>query len=1050
MKGLMRFLLGQTVFVNVVFVLVIVIGIFTLTRTSIDRYPNVNLGEVVVQTFYPGASPEEVEALVTREIEEALEDLDDLEFISSTSSRERSRVRVKFLDDSDYDKGYDDIRLKVLSIMGELPSEVDPPIFTKIDSDVIYPVVSVNLAGDRSNRALALMAEELKSTLRQIEGVKDTVFQGEYTREYHVLLDVEKLSRLGVTFDQAAAAMRAANATIPAGDMDTERGEFALLVDEQFRTREDIARTVVRRDADGSLVRIADLLDDAYMSYRQPTVVSSVNGQDCVTLQVIKSPQGNALSILKQVKRVVAEYQVIFEREGVSVVLTQDSTIKIKDAMYTLGFNLLLGVLLVSLLIWYFMGFRNAALTSIGIPFAFLCTMIFMYLSDYSLNEITLFSFVLISGIVVDDAIVVIENIYRHLWEGKPLNQAIVDGTSEVFLPVLSATLTTVAAFMPMLIMTGAVGDFFALIPKAVSLALLGSVLECLFILPIHYKDFGPRPDQGNRKEKDVWLMRVLRGPVERLMLLTLRFRFTSLALLCSAFLVSVIIAYLSISGKVPLIKVEFFPDDYGRYYVELEAPIGTSIEKTSAILKEISREIIADGPGMAESCAAYAGFVIDEDYEINFNNFVGHVIVTLPSQNQRRFADHPHNDPQTHLDRIRQKLQPYVSRGNQIRIRPQQDGPPTGKDINVRAVGTNEASVEGLAEAMKKLLAEDERFADQLVDLQDNRGQLNHLIKFKVRHDRAAEHNVQPSQVTGLLAATLNGRYVGEFRAVDEQVDLKLMLADIDDPRQVLTVPLLEHASGPVVLGDLATMTTAREPGYLNRFQTQRAINITANLQPGSDLSSVAVVALVREHYRLIHDRFPGATLNFAGENEDTRRSFSSLFSAFLIALLVIYLILASQFQSYLHPLIVISAVIFAFIGVIFGLFVTRSILTINNLIAMVGVVGVVVNDSLVLIDFINKMYRGGMERRAAVIKGMAIRLRPILLTTMTTTLAFLPMALGIPEYSLVWGSMASTFVTGLCTATFLTLFIVPVLWDISTEMHERVSRRSTGKGED
>lgn len=1049
MKGLVRFTLAQQVLLNIVFVLLMVIGAYTLLSVPIERYPTVQLGQASIQTFFPGASPEDVEALVTNEIEKALEDLDDVEYVRATSNRERSRIIVKFSDDIDYRAAYDDMRLKVLSRMGELPDTVDPPLFNLLDSDVVYPVVNVSLSGDRPNRTLVLLAEELKTTLEQLDGIRLIELDGEYQREYLVTLDLAKLTRLGVTFEEVAAAMSAANIQIPAGDMDTPQGEYVLLIDEQYRSREQIAQTVVRRDADGSFVTVGDLIKEAKMWHRDPVIISSVNGEQSVTLKIKKTREGNAVSMLKEINAILETAKPILEREGVAAVLTQDSTIKIKDAMNTLGWNLFLGIALVCFLIWYFMGFRNAALTTIGIPFAFLMTVIFMYLSGNSVNEITLFSFILISGIVVDDAIVVIENIYRHLEMGKPTNEAIVDGVSEVFLPVVSATLTTICAFLPMLIMTGSVGEFFAQIPKAVAFALAASVLECLLILPIHYKDYGPKPDLTKARvpedEREEDSIPFLRKPADAVMRWGLRHRWLCMIFMILTVGVSFGILYLSITGKASLIRVKFFPDDYGSFFVDVEMPVGTAIERTDEVLRDISKRIVAGGPGMAESTAAFAGYVLDEDFEVTFASHLGNVTVTIPPQGKREFADHPKNDPLVHLDWMREQLQPYVDQGITIRVRPQKEGPPTGKDVNVRTVGADEESVLALADEMKRFLTTDPRIKDELVNLEDSRGRDNRIFRFRVDHERAGEFGVTPSQVTVLTATALNGRIVGKYRDADEQVDLRLQAEELTDPAQALSLPLLEHPSGPLRLGDLNTTEISEEAGYLNRFEGERAVNISANLRTGSKQSAVTVVRLVQEHYNAVRGDYPGAALNFAGEFEDTRRSYASLFSAFIISILLIYMVLATQFNSYTQPIIVLSAVAFAFIGVILGLFFSRSLLTINNMVAMVGVVGVVVNDSLVLIEFINKQYSAGVPRREAILRGMNIRLRPILLTTLTTTLAFLPMALGIPTYSIVWGSMATTFVTGLCTATALTILLVPVQWDIIMEWNERWGQKKT-----
>ena len=1055
MKSLVRFTLAETVLVNLLFIIMMVAGAFSLFSLPVERYPNVRLGKVFINTIYPGASPQEVEALVTREIEDALDDLQNLEFVRSSSYRQRSSVVVKFIDDTDYQRGYDDLRFKVLGILDELPPEVDPPTFNDLDVNDWLPAVAVNLVGDRSNRALTLMAKQMKIALRQIPGVKEVKLQGELTREFHVMLDPVKLSRYGITFNQAANALGNAGVSIPAGDFTTPGGEFVIKADERFRSRAQVLATIVRTDADGSFVRLSDLASQAHLDYRDAYVLSSVNGQDCVSLMVIKTRQGNALSIVDEVQKVVKTFEPIMAREGVGLVLTQDSTVKISDAMDTMGWNLLVGVILVCAVIAYFMGFRNALITTVGIPFSFLLTMFFMWVTGNSLNEITLFCFVLVSGIIVDDAIVVVENIYRHYQEGEPMNQAVINGTSEVFWPVISATSTTVAAFMPMLIMTGSTGEFFALIPKAVSFALAASLFECLFILPLHYRDWGPRKVKAHIEESSLdfsgeeRVMAWIRAGVNRMLNWGLGHRWLTLGLVGGLFLSALAIAGLSATGAAQLIKVKFFPDDYSLYYVQVEAPITTPIEQTSQLIKDISKAIMAQGPGMADSAAGLAGFYFTEDYEPVFGSNLGHIAVTLPAKGQRRFDPSVGDDPMRHLPWVRQRLKRFEKDGVRLTVRPEKDAPPSGKDINVRVVGSNPEAVAALAREVKRLLATEPALKASVMDVGDNLGQPSRVFRYRVVPERAAEYGATPAQVVGLAAAVLGGRYVGKYRLVDEDVDLKVKMdsAFVTTPEQALAIPLLEHPSGPVRLGDLTQAQVYQESGQLNRFQGQRAITITGNLAPGGPLSTTAVVEELRRRYMGMAASYPGATLAFAGEFESTRKSFQSLIYAFGIALLAIYVILATQFKSYLQPVIILSSVSFALIGMIYGKLITQTLFTVNSFVATVGVAGVVVNDALVLIDFLNRRRRAGLERRQALLQAVNIRLRPILLTTVTTTLGLLPMAIGFPEYSLVWGTMASTFVTGLCTATFLTLVVVPVMWDLLEGWLNRREERKQAK---
>jgi HAE1 family hydrophobic/amphiphilic exporter-1 len=427
---------------------------------------------------------------------------------------------------------------------------------------------------------------------------------------------------------------------------------------------------------------------------------------------------------------------------------------------------------------------------------------------------------------------------------------------------------------------------------------------------------------------------------------------------------------------------------------------------------------------------------VVNEDYEEEFGHHLGTVMVALPKKEERAFKD-----PLEHLERMRARLTERFGTDNfAVRVRAEKDGPPTGKDVNIQIVGSDEQAVYELSADLLNALRENTELAPHLTDLKDNRGPPARVLRLEVDERRARELGLTRGEAARLAASVLDGRYIGKYRLADEEVDLKLRIEPsyISAPEAALEIPIREHPSGPVLLGDVVRPVAEIQPSELKRYRGNRSVTITANIRPGTPISSPQVAAWAKRRYAEIESRYPGATLVFGGEFEETQRSFDSLAKAFLLAVMLIYLILATQFKSYVQPMIILSAVMFSIIGVVFGKLLTQSLFTVNSFIAVVGVTGVVVNDSLVLLDFINRRYRAGLSRHEAITEGVRVRLRPIVLTTLTTTLGLLPMALGIPSYSVVWGTMASTFVTGLATATFLTLFIVPVAWDLLMERKE------------
>ncbi len=1039
MDSLVRFSLQQKVFFNLLFVLLFVAGFFAINELPVERYPNVNFGEVVITTVYPGASPSDVEALVTRKIEDSLDSIENIEWLKATSYPERSYVHLKFVDDTNYEELFNEVRLKILNIVNELPEETDPPIIDNYTVNDFYPVVTINISGSQDNRALTLIAKEIKTHLEKLSGINKITIEGEYTREFHINLDPKKLRLYGISYNEVAQALKEINISIPAGSVNTPYGNYLVKVDETFNNREQVIKSIIRKDGDSNFLRLKDLITNAQLDYRDPIVISSVNGKNVIALRVIKSGAGDALSIKKDILATLDKLKPLIDQEQLNITFTQDSTIKINDGISTLGLNMLAGMILVSIIIWYFMGIRNAGLITIGIPFAFMITMILMHLTGNSLNEMTLFAFVLVTGIIVDDAIVVTENIYRHIQEGRDLDQAVIFGTSEVALPVIASTLTTISAFLPMLMMSGSTGEFFAQIPIAVCYALVASLIECLIILPIHYYDYGPGKSNklSMRLEKDDFILSTIRSITEKTLNITLKYRRSSLAIIVALFIASIGILAISISGKLPLVKIQFFPSDYSVYHVNIQAKPETPIEEIDKKIRKISEYILKDGAGKVKSAAGFAGYYISDNYLPIYSNNYGAIMVTLPEKDKRSFTD-----PMQHLEDMRTRLKKkFAHNGYQIHVQEQKEGPVTGKDVSVRIIGSNETSINELTQALATFLKTTPSITPYLVDLKNDQGQLKKIISIKIDHEKTSEYELNNSLVTQLAGSVLDGQYIGKYRLNNGEIDLKLAFSpqSITSLQKILEIPFIENATGPILLGDIAQLHSYSAEGELNRYNSQRSINFVANIKTGSPTNTATVLHEIDEFYQKIRNSYPGANLIFTGDFAATQKSYTSLAYAFVMAILIIYLILAAQFQSYLQPIIILCAIIFALIGVILGKFFTQSLFTINSFMAIIGVAGVVVNDSLMLVDFMNKSYRAGLSRHKAITEGIRVRLRPIMLTTLTTTLGLLPMAIGIPYYSIVWGSMASTFVTGLITATLLTLFIVPLLWDMVMAREER-----------
>ncbi len=1067
MKSVVRYTLKQVVFMNVVFVLFMVAGIFSIFTSPVENMPPVDMGRVFITTVYFGASAEDVEALVTKEIEDALDGLENVEYVQSRSRRNHSTVSVKFIDDTDYPDLYDELRFRVLNAKKEFPPGVDEPVFMYLDTQFWMPVLVLNIVGDIPNRTLKLLADEFKTSVVAVPGVREVTLLGEYEKEFHVSLDPEKLRRFGVTFNQAAEAVKSANVKLPTGRFQTGETEYMLDAGTRLSSQEEVLNVVVRRDGDGNFVRVGDLVTTAMMSYRDPISISSANGLNTLSLLVKKEDAGNAITIADDVKALAVRFEEAHADEGITIRYTGDSTVEIDDSINTLGGNMLLGMSLIGVVLWLTLGFRNAMLTAIGIPFSFLCTLIIMKLTGVSINTISLFSFVLVSGIIVDDAVIILENVFRHMQMGKSAGEAVVDGVAEVMLPVVSTVITTILAFLPMLIMTGSTGEFFSVIPMTVTFALAASLFEALFILPVHIKEWGPKTlprqaahvSEGFASHLETGIFRVPWRIYKRLLDVLLANRLKTVGLLFAVFVIAVVILVLSVTGIVARIKVEFFPARFFRYHIALEMPPETSLEKTDEVVRDLSLFIVGMGEGQAHAAAGSAGMYETEDYQVRYAHNLGQVVVMFPPEKERDFPDNPKNDVMFHIEYIRDRANEYLDRkyGDgpfrpRMKVFPENTGPPTGKPVNIRVSGNTREQAEGAAVGIMRHLGADPRFKD-LADLEDNRPAYGKAVKFTPRQEAASEYGLQPGAVTALVAGALNGFYAGEFRTEEEEVPLLVRLArsydpgnsrgaGISEPPDVLDVPVIEHSAAPVFIRDIAEMRFSSEPEIRTRYNGKPTITISSGIRSGSSLTPIRVTVLVKEFYDGISSEHPGVTVSFGGEFEATSRSYMSLTFAFLIAVIAIYLVLSSQFKDYLQPVIIISAICFAVIGVVFGMFLTRSTFTIASFMAVVGLAGVAVNDSLILIDFINARRREGMPMREAVLDACSARMRPVLITTVTTMLGLLPMAIGIPRKSMTWAPMATAFVTGLSSATLLTLLIVPVEYELSEGLRLRIRK--------
>ncbi len=1081
MRRLIAFGVQQPVLMHLLFVGLVLYGLFVaLPELPVDRYPNLDMGEAYIVAPYPGASPEQIETEIIDRLEDALRGMQDIDYVRSTAIDGRGEMWVKFVDDTDYATLYDELRLRILGAANRLPSVDGKPVPLQIDRlevDQWMPLIQVHLVATDaqqplSTRHLALLGEELRTRLERIHGVKKVQIDGAPRERFDVALDPAALERHGATFAQVTSALRTAGASAPAGVVDGAGGEIAVRIDARFRTREAVLATIVRRDGDGRALTVVDLIDPAATGIdgADDAAVANVEGADAVTLRVLKRADANAIAVKDLVMAEVAGFERERAGEGMRVVTNQDSAIRIADTLGVLTSNLVQGVILVIATLVVFLTWRSAFLATFGEIFAVFGTLVALQLTGYSLNELTLLGLILVSGILVDDAIVVLDNVQRHRDRGKPMVEAVVDGAVEVAGPIVCGALATAASFLPLFLMTGAVGDFFALIPVVVCTALAVSLFECIFLMPRHALDLeriaGPAKASG-QDEDELGAYQRRRGLVgwtarayDRLLRWNLAHPIRALSIV--AFLLVAAVGVLVQSrfgpewGIRPLLKMQAFPDDTSILNVSLRMPAGRSLADTDRTLRAMARDLAARPEGEIQSAVGLAGFLVDSAYRPVWGRRLGVLFVELPELDQRSF-----DEPNRLMASVRADLESrYEKDGVEIDVAAQKDGPPTGSAINVRVSGIDEAVVERLsAELLAWLAAEARTTLRGVVDLQDDGG--TPLTELHVATDwsRLADHGISQSEANAFIAGALDGAYVGDYWRSDGDIPLRVTLTPsvARDPALLARVPLIDDAQGRIVrFADLGSVTLATGPSSLSRRDFQRSLTITGNLAEDAHLNADNVVDAV-ERWWAVHGRdYPGANVAFGGETESTGKSYGSLIAAFFLSLFLVFALLAVQFRSYAQPLLIMSNVVFAFIGVALTLGAIglaamllpegwvrseRAMFTVESMIAIVALTGMVVNEDIVLIDFINRRRAEGRSVREALLLAGHQRLRAVLMTTLTTIAGLIAMAIGLP-FSIKWSPMATCFVAGLTVSSAMTLLIVPVLYELMDRIAGRVRR--------
>jgi multidrug efflux pump subunit AcrB len=1009
---------------NITFIVVLLMGVMAYLNMPREQDPEINFNWLIVTSILPGAAAEDVEKKVTQPMEEAVAKIGDIRFISSVSRESVSTVLVRFRDipTAVFDKRVTDLRREVQAAADrDLPPEVDDPRVDEITTNNGFPSAMLLLQGPANDEALRDTARRIKVDLERMPGVDKIFATGLSNPELRVTFNPQAVAGRGLNAADVADSVARWFQDTPAGRARVGDEEWLLRVFGQDVSPDHLARLSVFSQSNTS--RHLPLEDVAEFSRAREKPATLVASQDRpgVLLAITKKSRVNTLELLARVNAYLAVQNPGLQAEGLKISLLDDQTVPTRQSISIMQNNALTGLALVFLTTWLFLGSRMAGLVSIGIPFSLAGTFWLLSVMGYTVNMTVLLGVIIALGMLVDDAVVILEDIYYRMTRGAAAVEAATAAIASVGLPVLASVLTTVAAFLPLILLPGIVGKFMMVVPLVVTLALLISLIEAFWMLPAHVLALKPdfaRPSRlhGRRTR----FTRSLRLNYARLLLFSLRHAWASLLLLVAAFA----LALYALAGG--WIKQQFFAADPIRiFYVNLDMPPSTAIDvtlaRTQVLERVVSQRLQA---GELRAAASYAGLKFTET-EPFYGDSYGQVAVSLLPR-AHAFGQPEGRTSDQIIEAMRGDIE-QLQLGGRISFTVISGGPPAEKPIKVRLRGDDYAQLRTAADALKQVITAMPGSRDVVDD--DLPGRREYVLRVDADAVRAA--GLDPALVARLVRLHTEGEIVAVARDKSERIEVRVRGPErsFDDIRAALDDAVSLPGGGTTALANLVSAEARTAKGVIKRYDLRRAITLEAELDK-TQIDTLAANAQVKTAWDKMAARFPGVAVDYSGELDDIQESLDAMLGLFLLGIGLIYLILAAQFRSYWQPLMILATVPMAFTGVAFGLVISDNPLSLYSLYGVIALTGIAVNSAIVLIDAANQRRREGMGVLHAAVYAARRRVVPILITTSTTIGGLLSLALGLGGKSLIWGPVASAIVWGLTVSTVLTLFVVPLLY--------------------
>jgi len=1009
-------------------VIIAVIGYDSYRSLPRESAPDVKIPFVMVVAPYAGTSPADMENLVTRKLERELKGLPDLKEMTSSSFYGMAQVTLEFTSDVDMSDALQKVRDRVDLAKPELPTDTREDLIIMEISSSDWPIMQINLAGDYDLFELKKAGEDLQETLEQIPGVLSVDLVGGIENEVQVDVDPERLEFYGLALADVQDAIALQNLTIPGGKLSLGQYDYQVRVPGEVDHVDEILDFVVNPGA-ATPVYLRDVATVEF-GIKDRETISRVNGRDAVTLLVKKRTGENLVSIADEVRATLERLRPTL-RASTQISIVGDQSEDIRYLVNELENNILSGLILVVAVLFLFLGFTNSLFVGVAIPFSMLIAFIVLRAVGITLNMVVLFSLILALGMLVDNAIVIVENIFRQRGKGKDEEEAARFGADQVAAAVIASTLTTVCAFGPMVFWPGIMGEFMKYLPITVIVTLTASLLVALVFNPVLCARFmkQPKPGGGSTRLGDAMMRAGLRTYEP-----TLRWALHHRAPVLVAVFALLLVVF-ALYGRFNH-GVELFPDiDPNVAQVVVEAPSGTRIELTDDYTAQVEAQVAEIGDLVAYSAqvgVASDGMGGGESAPSN------EALVTM------EFVDQVDRERSSRewLEILRERLAGFT--GAEVTVEKMEEGPPTGKPVNIEISGDDFNVLGDLAGRIKERI----RSLPGLVNIQDNYDDDLPEIAVIPDIDKAGRYGLRTWDIAGTVRTALHGTETAKYRVGEDEYDITVRYQQpFRQKVEDLGDATVYYEGEFVPLGAFTDIDFRTSLAAVHRIDGQRAVTVSADVASGFNAN--ALLAQVQQELADFPVP-PGYALAYTGESEDQEEAEVFLSDAFAVAIMLIFVVLISQFGSVTQPLVIIFSVLLSLIGVLTGLMVTGTPFgIIMTGVGVISLAGIVVNNAIVLLDYINQLRERGLEKHEAIVRAGLTRFRPVVLTAVTTILGLIPLTTGFSvdfgklvhgelgqavvvggESSQWWGPMGVAVIWGLAVATFLTLVVVPVMY--------------------